>query len=404
MSEDPTGAARARMTGWRAVVVWLMVVLDGLLTLSTATAPDSPLLMVLIILAAIGSFAVVGAILVIRLPGNPVGWILWVAGVVIRASIAGASYATVSRRSFQGTLPATVAIAFLSQADLLPMLGMVGIFLPLLLPDGHLPSAKWRGVARVSFGAVVFVAVLAAVAPGPLSGGSNIANPLGISALVDAGPILGLLTLITLGVPFLLAVAPVIVRYRRAGSVQRQQLKWFAGAAAVMIVAVGLGSSNIGPFQEAGWIVMIAGLALLPIAVGTAILRYRLYDIDRIISRTVSYGAVTWILALVFVGTILVSQTVLASFFSGNSGAVAASTLVVAALFQPLRRVQSVVDRRFNRSRYDAEQTVAAFATRLRDSVELERLDADIQAVVNLTLAPATVGVWVRDVSRGAEA
>ena len=139
----------------------------------------------------------------------------------------------------------------------------------------------------------------------------------------------------------------------------------------------------------------------LPIVIAIAILRYRLYDIDRIISRTVSYGAVTGILALVFVGTILVSQTVLSSFFRGNSVAVAASTLVVAALFQPLRRrVQSVVDRRFNRSRYDAERTVAAFSGRLREEVALEDVSAAIRTVVAQTVAPTAVGLWMRERGR----
>ena len=137
---------------------------------------------------------------------------------------------------------------------------------------------------------------------------------------------------------------------------------------------------------------------MIPIAIGIAILRYRLYDIDRIISRTVSYGAVTGILAVVFVGTVLVSQTVLASFFRGNSVAVAVSTLVVAALFQPLRRrIQAVVDRRFNRSRYDAERTVAAFGARLRDEVALTDVDAAIRGVVAETVAPKAVGLWVRE-------
>ena len=141
----------------------------------------------------------------------------------------------------------------------------------------------------------------------------------------------------------------------------------------------------------------ILGLVLLPIAVGIAILRYRLYDIDRIISRTVSYGAVTGILAVVFVGTILGLQTILVSFFSGNSVAVAASTLVVAAIFQPLRRrVQSVVDRRFNRSRYDAERTAAAFSTHLQDEVDLANLNAEVRQVVAATVAPVTVGLWIR--------
>jgi hypothetical protein len=194
-----------------------------------------------------------------------------------------------------------------------------------------------------------------------------------------------------------LAVASSVLKYRRGSSTVREQLKWFSAVALLTVAGFGAGAVPIAPISNWGGFFAILGLVLLPIAIGIAILRYRLYEIDRIISRTVSYAAVTAILALVFVGTILVSQTVLASFFRGSSVAVAASTLVVATLFQPLRRrVQSIVDRRFNRSRYDAERTVAAFAAHLRDEVALAPLEADIRGVVSLTLAPTTVGLWIR--------
>ena len=206
-----------------------------------------------------------------------------------------------------------------------------------------------------------------------------------------------------------LAIASTILKYRRGSSVVREQLKWFAAVALLTVAGFIVRATGVAPIADVGGLLGILGLVLLPIAIGIAILRYRLYDIDRIISRTVSYAVVTGILAVVFVGTILVSQTFLASFLNGSSVAVAASTLVVAALFQPLRRrVQSVVDRRFDRSRYDAERTVAAFAGRLRDEVELERLEADIRSVVSLTLAPTSVGLWMRpedprsdEISRG---
>jgi hypothetical protein len=194
-------------------------------------------------------------------------------------------------------------------------------------------------------------------------------------------------------------VAALIVRFRRSAGAEHQQIKWFASAAVVEFAVIFVMSAPPPavvppPFDS---LLAIVVAPLIPIAIGIAILRYRLYDIDRIISRTVSYGAVTGILAAVFVGTVLVSQTVLAGFFNGGSVAVAASTLVVAALFQPLRRrVQSVVDRRFNRSRYDAERTAAAFGARLRDQVDLANLDADVREVVAATVAPVKVGLWIR--------
>ncbi len=148
---------------------------------------------------------------------------------------------------------------------------------------------------------------------------------------------------------------------------------------------------------EAAWYALMLGVALLPVATGVAVLRYRLYDIDRIISRSLSYATVTAVLALVFVGGILLFQTLLSSMLRGNAVAVAASTLVVAALFQPLRRrVQTRVDRRFNRARYDAERTVAAFSVRLRDDVDLESLRRDVHGVVEQTVAPASISLWMR--------
>jgi hypothetical protein len=188
----------------------------------------------------------------------------------------------------------------------------------------------------------------------------------------------------------------LVIRFRRSVGTEHQQIKWFASAAVVEVAAIFVTTWVVFPPPfDALAALLIA--PLIPISVGVAILRYRLYDIDRIISRTVSYGAVTAILAGVFVGTILVSQTVLASFFSGNSVAVAASTLVVAALFQPLRRrVQAVVDRRFNRSRYDAERTAAAFSGRLREEVDLANICAEVRLVVAATVEPVTVEVWIR--------
>ena len=216
-----------------------------------------------------------------------------------------------------------------------------------------------------------------------------------------AGLLLGIGLILCLVVATASAAA-IIVRFRRSVGAEHQQIKWFASAAAVEFAAIFVmsGPSVLPrPFDALAAIVVAP---LIPIAIGIAILRYRLYDIDRIISRTVSYGAVTGILAVVFVGTILISQTMLASFFSGSSVAVAASTLVVAAIFQPLRRrVQSVVDRRFNRSRYDAERTAAAFGARLRDEVDLATLDAEVRQVVAATVAPMIVGLWIRQAEAG---
>jgi hypothetical protein len=204
-------------------------------------------------------------------------------------------------------------------------------------------------------------------------------------------------------------VASLIVRYRRAAGIERAQLKWFAAAATVTGVAgaVNIGTNwslttaptgALGTINTVSGFVIWVGLALLPVAIGLAVLRYKLYEIDRLISRTISYGVLTAIVGGLFVGFILVFQAVLAPLTGSNELAVAGSTLLAAALFQPLRRrVQRIVDRRFNRSRYDAEQTVAAFAARLADEVDLDQLRAEILATVTATVEPSSVSLWLRD-------
>ncbi len=258
---------------------------------------------------------------------------------------------------------------------------MLLILLPLVFPDGRLPSRRWRPIVWIASLALALMVVPAAIAywpyRGPLLVLSDAQIPAGDPAPATADLLQGIGLIVALVVA-VAGVAAIVIRFRRSVGAEHQQIKWFASAAVVEFAAIFVMSAPSvalpPPFDALAAIVLAP---LIPIAVGIAILRYRLYDIDRIISRTVSYGAVTGILAVVFVGTILGLQTILASFYSGSSVAVAASTLVVAAIFQPLRRrVQSVVDRRFNRSRYDAERTAAAFSTHLRDEVDLANLNA----------------------------
>jgi hypothetical protein len=196
------------------------------------------------------------------------------------------------------------------------------------------------------------------------------------------------------------AAVAIWVRFRRGDPVERQQVKWLLADAGVAVIAfpfaLVLGSSD-SLLAIGAWLIGFLAFLALPIAIGIAILRYRLYEIDRIISRTIAYVLVTGVLAVVFAAAILLSQTLLAPLEGENTIAVALSTLVVAGLFQPLRRrVQRVVDRRFNRARYDAERAVAALATQLRDEVDLENVSADVLEVVARTVAPATLGLWLQ--------
>jgi hypothetical protein len=186
-------------------------------------------------------------------------------------------------------------------------------------------------------------------------------------------------------------------RYRHGASIERQQTRWFASSALLTLVTVGIGFSGIGPLADGGWLLVLVGLALMPIAIGVAILRYRLYDLDRLVSRTISYGLLTGTLLAAYAGLILVLQDPLGAVTGGNTVAVALSTLVVAALFQPIRlRLQRIVDRRFDRARYDAERTTAEFAKRLREEVDLAALSDELDSTVDKAVAPSHVGLWLR--------
>ena len=230
-------------------------------------------------------------------------------------------------------------------------------------------------------------------------------NPFAVNGSIgDLLSLAGTVAVIVMIAVVFLAMASLVVRYRRAVGVERQQLKWFAAviaiagpALAIAILTSGTTSGTIADVSGATWGIAVISLALLPVAIGIAILRYRLYEIDRLISRTIGYATVTGVLVVVFAAAILLFQAVLAPLTGGNTVSVAASTLVVAALFQPLRRrVQSRVDRRFNRARYDAERIVAAFAGRLRDEVDLGQLRTEITAAVDHTVQPIAVSLWLR--------
>jgi hypothetical protein len=305
-----------------------------------------------------------------------------------------------------GSVPGAIWFAWLDEWIWAPAFGAV-VLLVLVYPTGRLLSVRWWPVALSAILLITIVTFGSAVDPWT-DGTFPVQNPLatvgGGGAAGPPGPgVLGVLVgLITLLVP-LLAVASLLIRYRRAAGVERAQLKWLA--AVVISLPAFLASTTLyGATGVAGVVANVAllaayvGLALLPVAIGLAVLRYKLYEIDRLISRTISYGVLTAIVVGLFVGFILVFQAVLAPVTGSNELAVAGSTLVAAALFQPIRRrVQRLVDRRFNRSRYDAERTVAAFAARLADEVDLEQLRAEILATVTATVEPSSVSLWLRE-------
>ncbi|MHB8398779.1 MAG: hypothetical protein ACYDCI_07595 [Candidatus Limnocylindrales bacterium] len=390
-----------RLRGWRAGLVWAAIGLDLSFAFAVwvfaGAGPDTPAFGPVLFFSMAASIGGVGALIATRKPRDPVGWILWVSASMVTLAISGADYVRLSVTSFAGTLPLSVPVAWLQGLCFLPAVVLISGVMPLYFPDGRLPSCRWRWVVWLAAFGIVVVILPPALDPGPLVN-TTVDNPLGIPGFHDLD---GLLTLSNIVISLLvlpLAIASCVLKYRRGTPTVREQLKWFAAAASFTILSFMSSVIALGPISDTGWILGLVGLVLLPIAIGVAILRYRLYDIDRIISRTLSYAAVTGILVATFAGAILLFQTLLDPLTGGNTVAVAVSTLIVAALFQPLRRrVQRVVDRRFNRSRYDAERIATEFADHLRDEVDLGTLHADLLAVVERSLQPTLAGVWLRE-------
>ena len=414
MSVRPPG--RARQSRPRAVTIaaaalWAASVVFIVASLMTARSggPDDPGSAIVQGVAAL-MLVTVGAVLMTRLPGHLVGWLLAIGGTMIAIASSATGVADYGLNVHPGSVPAAIWVGWVAQSIWGPELACLFILLPLFYPTGRLPSPRWR--------AVVIIAIALAVSGGASSGLGPwtpdpypVGNPLAVTG--TAGDLMLLLSdvvgtgLLLVGGTF--AVASLLVRYRRATTIERQQIKWFALVAMVAavggIVSIATNSSSGGaaPGDVMALVNTIAGfaiyggLALLPVAIGIAVLRYRLYEIDRLISRTIAYGLLTLLLGTLFVAVILALQALVAPFTGSNELAVAGSTLLVAALFQPLRRrIQRLVDRRFNRSRYDAERTVAALAARLRDEVDLDAVRADLLATVDAALEPASASLWLR--------
>ena len=350
--------------------------------------------------AGIVSATTVGAVLASRRPRHPVGWLLLGLGLSVSASGVADGYAPYGLLAQPGALPAARYVALYGPALLAIAITCIG-FVLLLTPTGALPSPRWRWWARVATAAPVVVLLAVTLLPQPLGAEyQSVANPLGLGALeawLQAATGMGL-ALTVLGV--VVAAASLVGRFRRARGTQRQQLRWMALAAAVVSLAAALVLAAMLTETPAlfGWGLTLCA-AILPLAIGAAILRYRLYDLDRIVSRTVAYGLLTVLLGGGYAGLVLGLGQLLGR---NSSLVVAAATLAVAAVFQPARRrVQQAVDRRFNRRRYDATQTIQAFSARLRQQVDLDSLSAELLAVVEQTMQPTQVALWFRPPATG---
>ena len=387
-----TAGRGKRLAGWREAAVWF-VALSSIAAIALAQIFNpGDWIIVVIVGEVVVSFALVGSVLVTRRPDDLVGWLVWGSGSALGWATAATAYATQSGTTCGGCQPGTELIGILANVAFAPIVGAVAIFIPLLFPDGRLPSPRWRPVAWIGLGATALFTAAIAFAPGALP--SGIENPIGLDVFSSNGGAGSVAALAGVVVAMILAIASVVWRFRHAGHLQRQQLRWFGYATLVMVACIAIG---VIWSSDSAWLVLFSGLGFMPLAIGVAILRYRLYDLDRLVSRTIAYAVVTGGLIAVYLAVNLGLTTVFESLTSGNSVAVAASTLVVAALFTPLRRrVQSIVDRRFDRARVDGERTSAAFSARLRDEVDIAAVTADLDVTVRSALRPTALGLWLR--------
>jgi hypothetical protein len=402
-----TVAARpARARRWPTVLAWALAGLTVLtlvagfwlaeLLWSTGwePRPSNPIAVVGAIILVTVSAATVGAFLASRRPRHPVGWLLLGVGLALNLSLLVQSYVKYGLLARPGSLPAArYLIGF--TASIAPIWLSCAGFVLLLTPTGSLPSPRWRWWARVAVAAPVLVVLGGIVQPNLLAPDYR-GNPLAIPALARVLAVPAVAGIVIVVASLLVGAASLVVRFRRARGTERQQLRWLAYAAALAagLLLVAVVAAFVLAKDEVVTTSLALGVALLPLATGAAILRYRLYDLDRIISRTLAYGLLSVLLGGGYAGVVLGLGQLLGR---DSSLVVAGATLAVAAVVQPARRrVQALVDRRFNRRRYDAARTIAGFSARLRQQVDLDSLTAELLGVVEQTMQPTSASLWLR--------
>jgi hypothetical protein len=357
------------------------------------------------------AFPLVGALIASRHPKNPIGWICLAAGIIWMLSNLTIGYGTYGLLAARlGSVPFPAAIGSLGVWTWAPTLGLLGIYLILLFPDGRLPSRRWRPLAWLSGAVIILVSLGTALTPGRLPDLGGVRNPFGLEEypwVADAAQGVTLL----LPLCMLASALSLVLRFVRSGGEEREQIKWLAFAALIL----GLGSSsfviptiilsnNTGGgdplWQNLLEDAVLLSVAGIPVAIGFAVLKYRLYDIDVVINRTLVYGALTATLVALYFGGVAATQAIFRALTGQQQQpqiAVVISTLVIAALFHPLRRrIQAFIDRRFYRSKYDAAKTLEDFSAKLRDETDLDALSNDLVGVVRETMQPAHVSLWLR--------
>jgi hypothetical protein len=350
------------------------------------------------------AFSSVGAVVGSRRPENPIGWLFCAIGLFAAIVLLSSEYAAYALLAQPGSLPGGLAMVWIRAWAWVPYLGLF-VLLFLVFPDGWPPTPALRWFSGLVLFVIAYGTLLAAFSPGPIDAiGGAVENPLGMEPLRGigtnsaVGPVESVLYV--LGI---VAAASLFARMRRVRGVERQQIKWFAYATVVLVGGAVLAftvseATGLRWLGELGLVLTMVGLAGLPLAIGIAVLRYRLYNIDRIINRTLVYGSLTTMLLAVYFGGIVVLQRLFVLLTGERSTlAVVASTLVIAALFTPLRRrIQGFIDRRFYRRKYDTRKTLEAFSAQLRNETDLGALSDDLVEVVRETMQPAHVSLWLR--------
>jgi hypothetical protein len=355
------------------------------------------------------AFPLVGALIASKRPKNAVGWLCLAVGLLW--SLSGVfDYYGYYGAATPGSVPFPVVAAGISDWIWVPAVGLLGTYVLLLFPDGRLPSRRWRPLAWLSGAVILLLSVGVMLAPGPLDNLGGVRNPFGIEGAdwltVGAYALLPLLPLCMLA-----SALSLVLRYRRSGGEERQQIKWIAFAASVVVVLYAIAMIASFVFPEESWTTagtvwwlnlltyaVLSSFALVPIAVGIAVLKYRLYEIDIIINRALVYVSLTATLVALYLGGVVLLQRLFVLLTGQRSTlAVVASTLLIAALFNPLRRgLQSFVDRRFYRKKYDAAKTLATFNSRLREETDLDSLRDEVLGVVRETMQPEHSSLWLR--------
>jgi hypothetical protein len=388
------------------VVSFVLLALGVLFSFLTRTVPDPNafgLPFDTLLSAALLAFPTVGALVASRRRGNAIGWLFCVVGVLFGVQSAAYGWGVYGLFAQPGELPGAELAAWLSTWLFVPVLFCIPVYLFLLFPDGRAISRRWKPVAWLAGAGLLTTTLGSALSPGRLEGPpfETVENPVGIAG---GGEVLYWTTVLgywlTLA-SILLAGVSLVLRFRRAGGSEREQLKWFASAAALFAATTIVYTFFLaGVAEQAGQISTLLAFAGIPVAVGVAILRHRLYDIDVVINRTLVYGSLTLLLLLVYFGGVTTTQAIFRTLAGQQEQpqlAIVVSTLAIAALFNPLRRrIQSFIDRRFYRSKYDARKTLEAFSVELRDATDLDALSDDLVGVARETMQPAHVSLWLR--------